>query len=362
MKLENALRWSWMNVLTLKRVEMLREKFGDLDRAFEAVNPELLLALGCRQDTVELTLNRLEEFDIGAYAGILRKKDITFFSIEDDLYPEALRALPDPPVFLYAQGDLSVLQHPCVALVGSREMNDEGKRIVERFVPPLVHAGCTTVSGLAYGVDGAVAVETLAAQGRTVAVLGNGLGSIYPTAHAKLAAKIVEAGGLVLSEFPMDTRPDKFTFPARNRIIAGLSLATVVVQAAEKSGSLITAELALEYGKDVCAVPGSIFDPLHAGCHHIISMGQAKLVTHPEEVLQEIGIMSSKKEGTRAIAFVPDSPDESAVYDILTTLPITLDDIVVKAKLNAAVSSAVLTMLEIKGAARNVGAGKWVRT
>ncbi len=361
MKLENALRWSWMNVLTFKRMQMLLEQYTNMDDALNAVTPELLVALGCRQDTVELTLNRLEEFDIGAYAGALRKKDIVFLSIDDDLYPASLRTLPDPPVFLYARGDLSVVEQPCVALVGSREMNDEGRRVVRHFVPPIVHAGCVTVSGLAYGVDAEVAQETLAAKGKTVAVLGNGLGSIYPVANAKLADSIVAGGGLVLSEFPMDMRPDKFTFPARNRIIAGLSLATVVVQAAEKSGSLITAELALEYGREVCAVPGSVFDPLFSGCHNIISSGQAKLVTDATQVLQEIGIVLSAKSTKRTSAFVADTPDEAVVFDILTTLPVVLDDLVVKAKLNAAVVSAVLTMLEIKGVARKTDGGKWVR-
>jgi len=362
MKLENALRWSWMHVLTYKRMQVLIERFKDLDRAMENMNPTLLIALGCRQDSIELVMNRLEEFDIGAYAGMLGKKDITFFSIEDDIYPVALKTIADPPVFLYAQGDLSVLQHPCIALVGSREMNTEGQRIVERLVSPMVHAGCTTVSGLAYGVDAEVAKETLAAGGRTVAVLGNGLGSIYPVANAKLAQKIVQEGGLILSEFPMDTRPDKFTFPARNRIIAGLSLVTVVVQAAQKSGSLITAELALEYGREVCAVPGSIFDPLHAGCHHLITSGQAKLVTSAQDVLQEVGIASATEGTRRTSSFTTDSPDEAAVFGALTALPAALDDLVVKAKLHAATLSAVLTMLEIKGVARKTDSGKWIRS
>lgn len=363
MTLENALRWSWMNVLSAKRVQMLQDRFGDLDTALGHIGVDLLREMGCKEETAILAMNRLEEFDIAGYARLLRTRDITFLSLEDEHYPEALRTIADPPVFLYASGDLTVLRHPCVAIVGSRKMSEEGRRVVEHLTGPLVAAGCTTVSGLAYGVDAEVAKETLRHQGRTVAVLGQGLGHIYPKAHEKLAADIVKAGGLILSEFPMDCRADKFTFPARNRIIAGASLVTVVVEAAEESGSLITAELALEYGREVCAVPGSVFDPQHAGCHKIIASGQAKLVTNAADILQEIGMHHAAAAGAPpASSFTPENAEEASVHGALTAMPVPLDDLVVKAKLNAAVVSAVLTILEIKGAARNTGGGKWVRT
>ncbi len=359
MQLETALRWSWMNVLTLKRAEALKAQYKSLDAALSHISLEMLQSLGCREQSAMLAMNRLEEFDADAHVQLLRKKGIHLLAEEDDDYPAALRTVPDRPVFLYVRGDLSILARPCIALVGSREMNDEGSRIVERFIPDIVAAGCTTVSGLAYGVDAAVASETLRASGKTVAVLGGGLGSIYPKAHATLAETLVEEGGLIVSEFPFDMQPDKFTFPARNRIIAGLSLATVVVQAAEDSGSLITAELALEYGRDVCAVPGSVFDPLFAGCHRIIGSGQAKLVTCAEDVLQEVGIVSTGR-APEASVFESDDPQECAVVASLSSLPVALDDLVIQAKLDAATVTALLTVLELKGAARKVG-GKWIR-
>lgn len=357
---ETVLRWSWMNVLTRKRAEALSQQYQTLDAALEAVSLEMLQALGCREDTGLRAMNRLEELDTDGYAKLLQKKGITLISEEDQAYPEALRSVPDRPVFLYAQGDITVLSRPCIALVGSRDMNDEGQRIVEKLIPEIVAAGCTTVSGLAFGVDGAVAVETMRAKGKTVAVLGSGLLSIYPKAHEKLAEQIMESGGLILSELPIDTRPDKFTFPARNRIIAGLSLATVVVQAAENSGSLITAELALEYGRDVCAITGSIFDPLFAGCHKIISTGQAKLSTSTADILTEVGIIASDRAASPS-AFESDDPIETNIMSQLHSLPLALDDLVIKAKLDAATVSATLTVLELKGAARKIG-GKWVRT
>ena len=359
MQLETALRWSWMNVLNAKRRHALIERFGSLEEALRAVSEPMLRELGCKEETAMIAMNRLEEFNLGTYAGILRKLDAVFLTLDDELYPAQLRTLPDPPVFLYARGDLGILDRPCIALVGSRDMNAEGERIVESLVPPLVAAGCTTVSGLAFGVDAAVAEETLRAGGKTVAVLGNGLATIHPKANEKLAEKIIAGGGLVLSEYPLDARPDKFTFPARNRIIAGLSLSTVVVQAAEGSGSLITAELALEYGRDVCAVPGSVFDPLHAGCHRIISSGQAKLVAGAEDILSEVGIVASGTAPSEK-DFHTDDPAEAAVVAALTSLPVPIDDLVVKAKLDAAKLTATLTVLELKGVARKID-GKWIR-
>lgn len=358
---DTMLRWSWMNVLTKKRYDALIGRFGSLDKALEAICEELLRELGCKQDTCINVLNRLEEFDPQTYLKELQKRGISMLDIEDEDYPAQLKTIADPPVFLYWRGDLNILQQPCIALVGSREMTDYGKRVVEHFVPAMTNAGVVTVSGLAFGIDAHVAKETIGAKGRTVAVLGHGLGIIYPKANERLANQIVSEGGLLLSEFPLDISPDKFTFPARNRIIAGLSLATVVLEASEDSGSLITADLALDYGRDVFAVPGQIFDPSFAGCHKIIAKGQAKLVTTPADVLQEIGIVTSGSTDTVRAAPELTSAPEEAVFASLTTMPKALDDIMIAAKLDAATANATLTILELRGIVKNVGAGKWVR-
>lgn len=361
MTLASALRWSWMNVLTMKRVEMLRTRFKDLDAALEHVSLEMLRELGCREDTSMLAMNRLEEFDPEAYAGILRKRDIRFLSFEDEEYPPSLREISDAPIFLYAMGDLGVLNQPCLGMVGTREMSEYGKRVVGMLVPDIIRAGMVTVSGLAFGIDAEVAKETVATGGRTVAVLGHGLGMIYPKQNERLAEEIVQKGGLILSEFPLDTRPDKYTFPARNRIIAGLSLGTVVVEAALESGSLITAELALEYGREVFAVPGQIFDSHYAGCHQLIARGHAKLVTSASEILTDIGIVSSAQGGAPVQSYTPETPEEEQILKILTTMPMVLDDLAEKTELPPSALSATLTMLEIRGIVKNIGGGKWVR-
>lgn len=360
MQFDVALRWSWMNVLNYKRYEALIAQFGSLETALEHVSLELLHGLGCREETAIIGMNRIEEMDTEQYAHELQKRGIQLITIDDDTYPSALLEIDDRPIFLHAMGDLSILDQPCLALVGTREMSEYGRRVTGFFVPEIVSAGMVTVSGLAYGIDAEVAKETLRTGGRTVAVLGHGLGMIYPKANQILAKEIVEKGGLVLSEFPLDIRPDKFTFPARNRIIAGLSLGTVVIEAAEGSGSLITAELALDYNRDVFAVPGQIFDVNYAGCHLLISKGTAKLVTSAKDVLTEIGIVASSRAPEDS-SFTPDSPEESSVYSALTSMPVAIDDLAVKTALDAASLSAILTVLELKGAIENVGAGKWVR-
>lgn len=355
----NALRWSWMHILTMKRYTALIEAYETLDNAMEMISEEMLRGLGLKEQSVMKALNRLEECDPEAYQRELAKRDVRLISIEDQDYPALLRTIPDAPVFLYARGDLSILTRPCIALVGTREMSEYGELTVSRLVPDFVRAGVTTVSGLAYGIDAQVARDTLHAGGETVAVLGHGFGTIYPKEHARLADQIVDGGGLLLSEFPLDIEPDKYTFPARNRIIAGLSLATVVVEAAEGSGSLITAELALEYNREVAAVPGRITDVGHNGCHHLITTGQAKLLSRAADILSDLGIVASDRAEVASHTF--DSPDEEVVYGALTTLPAAIDDLAIKAKLDAATLNAVLTMLELKGAARKLSGGAWVR-
>ncbi len=362
-----ALIFSWLNFLNKKRYDALIEKFGSLDEALQHLNQELLHSLGCREEFVFRILNRLDEFDPEAYARELAKRNLTLISLEDPEYPSALHTIPDPPVFLYYKGSLDILNQPCIGCVGRREMSPYGKRVTEEFVPALVRAGMVTVSGLALGIDGVVAHESIEAGGETVAVVGGGLAEIYPKSHEGLADRIVESGGLILCEFPLDQMLDKFAFPARNRIIAGLSLGTLVLEAGEGSGALITADLALEYNREVFAVPGQIFDPSFAGCHQYIGMGRAKLVSSPDEALQEIGIVADvdRSVETRDLAslqrYQPQDPEEEKIYNALTTMPQSASELVEKAEVDAAIIGAKLTMLELSGAAKNTGNGLWVR-
>ena len=355
-----ALTWSWLNVLSAKRYTALTQVYSNLDDALVEISPNMLKELGCKDETMMIVMNRLEEFDPAAYEVELAKRDLELITIEDEQYPALLKTIADPPTFLYYSGDLSILSQPCIGLVGRREMSSYGQRVTESFVPDFVRAGMVTVSGLAYGIDAVVAKETMLAGGKTVAALGHGLGMIHPKENAKLAKDIVANGGLILSEYPIDARPDKHTFPGRNRIIAGLSLGTVVLEAGEGSGALITADLALDYGREVFAVPGQVFDPNFAGCHEVIAKGTAKLVTSAKDVLSDIGIVareSTEKEST----YIPSNAVEEAIIKVLTTMPQSSGDIVEKAGIETGVINSALTMMELAGAAKNVGGGQWVR-
>ena len=204
--------------------------------------------------------------------------------------PLPLREIPDPPARLYCAGQAFVLDTPAVAVVGSRRCTRQGRDIAFALARDLAAQGLTIVSGLAYGIDAAAHRGALAsATAPTVAVLGSGLDRIYPRSHERLAAEIVEHGGALVSEYEPTTGPRKHHFPARNRIVSGLCLAVVIVEASERSGSLITARLALEQGRDVMAVPSLVSSPLAAGCHRLIRQGAA-LVECAEHVLEALGL------------------------------------------------------------------------
>lgn len=353
-----ALIWSYANVLTKKRYDALKDHYGSLEQALVAIDESMLKALGCREETIMGTLNRLAEFNVEVYKQELSKRDLEFISIEDEAYPALLKTIPDPPVFLYYKGSLDIVKQPCIGCVGARDMSAYGKRVVEEFIPAFVQAGLVTVSGLAYGIDTEVAKETLYAKGKTVAVVGHGLADIYPTSNRSLAKDIVSQGGVIISEYPLDMQADKHTFPARNRIIAALSMATLVLEAGKGSGSLITADLALEYGREVFVVPGQIFDDSYLGANMCIADAKGKLAVSPEKVLADVGVVTFQRSNAE---FKPTDTEEAALYGALTTMPQSASDLVEKAQLDAAIITAKLTMLELQGVAKNVGNGMWVR-
>ncbi len=353
-----AITWFALGVLTKRRYDMLLKRFGNLTDALSALSETMLQELGCKPETITQTLQRKEKLHIAEYARRMEQAGITLISFEDDTYPQMLREIGDPPVFLSYRGDLSLLNRPCLGIVGSRNMSSYGKRIVDSWVPEITGNGVVTVSGLALGVDAAVASVTIANSGKTVAVLGHGLARIYPPTHRGLSDEILASGGLLLSEFPLDIAPDKYTFPARNRIIAGLSRGVLVVEAGEGSGALITADLAIDYGREAFAVPGSIFSELSAGCHTILSRGEAKIALSAREVLQDIGVLPMTQSVMHSPP--PEDPLQRQIWEALTGVPQRISDLVESCALDASCIGATLTTLEIASRARSVD-GMWVR-
>ena len=353
------LLWSCMQVLNRERFDAIMKVFGNLEDAAKHIDGELLRGLGCREQLIANVLERMGKCDPEEEEKLLFSTNAEIITVADDCYSERLKDIADAPIFLYAQGDLSILEQPSIALVGTRKMSSYGKRVAQEFTRALAKAGIVTVSGLARGIDSLVAEETIRASGKTVAVLGQGLLTLSPQAKV-LSQKIVDSGGLILTEFPLRTAPDFFTFPLRNRIIAGLSLATVVLEAPESSGALITAKLAFDYGREVFAVPGQIFDQNFVGCHTIIRKQAARLVASPNDLLQEIGVIVPDADPER-ITYVPKNDEEKKILNCLNGMPQNIDDVVQKSRMSVGVVGAILTVLELNGAARNLGQGQWIK-
>ncbi|MBE3570857.1 MAG: DNA-protecting protein DprA [Bacillales bacterium] len=227
----------------------------------------------------------IHSFDMNQWLNIYESCQIQFFPIYDSNYPNSLKQIPTPPWGLYAVGDSQILSdEKKIAFVGSRKGNDYGKKVISKFIPPLVEKEFIIVSGLAAGIDSFSHQEALQAGGKTIAVLGGGFFHLYPKENAPLA-KLIAEKGLLISEYPPNRKPKKWHFPERNRIISGMTIGTVVIQAGKRSGSFITVQHALEQGKEVFAVPGSIFDPLSDGTHDLLADG-AHLVRNAEDIIK----------------------------------------------------------------------------
>ena len=267
-------------------------------------------------------------------------------TLADSNYPGPLLETPDPPALLYAAGRIELLGQPALAVVGSRNATAQGARDAEQFAKAFSEAGLTIVSGLALGIDAAAHRGGLSAQGSTIAVLGTGVDVIYPRHNAALAARIAESG-LLLSEFPLGTPGVAHNFPRRNRVISGLAQGCLVVEAALASGSLITARAAVEQGREVFALPGSIHSPLSKGCHALIKQG-AKLVESAEDVLSELsGFRRTAFASTRAPAPQSDAP--GGLLPHMGFDPVDLNSLCMRAGLPVEQVSAELLRLELAG-------------
>ncbi len=292
-------------------------------------------------------------------------------TLDDPRYPSRLRELPDAPPLLYVVGDPELLTLAQLAVVGSRNPTPDGRADARRFAAHLARCGLVITSGLALGVDGAAHEGALEAEGGTVAVLACGVDRVYPASHHGLARRIVESGGALVAERPLGTRPRREFFPARNRIISGLSLGVLVVEAAIHSGSLITARLAAEQNREVFAIPGSIHNPLSRGCHRLIRQG-AKLVETAEDVLEELGpllgagVSSPLETSSEVPAFsdaaLPDDPDHRAVLEALGHRPCPVDEVVARTGLKVEAVASMLLVLELQGFVASAPGGLYSRT
>ena len=286
-------------------------------------------------------------------------------TLTDPDYPDRLKEIHAPPLVLFVAGDKSALKHEQIAMVGSRHPSPSGLRDAEEFAYQLVAAGFAITSGLALGVDGACHRGALRAKGITIGVMGTGLNHLYPATHRMLAKDILNNGGALVSEFPLDTRPIPQNFPRRNRIISGMSKGTLVVEAAIKSGSLITARYASEQGREVFAIPGSIHHGLARGCHYLIQQG-ATLVESPEDIVNELALslpatpkQKPKRKTSRSAPSQSPllAPEETQLLDQIEYATTPMDVIILRSGLTAAAVSSILLSLELQGHIQSVPGG-----
>jgi DNA processing protein len=338
----------------------LAAHFADPTVAFSSTVSELSAIEGLDASVIEGLMGFAQWEEVNREIRRVEQAGATLIPFTAAAYPARLRMIADPPPLLYVKGRLCAEDNKAVAVVGSRSASEYGRRVARNLCRELASLGFTVVSGMARGLDGTAHEATLSAGGRTIAVLGSGVDRPYPPEHDKLYHRISESGA-VLSEFPIGTGPLAFNFPARNRLISGLSLGVVVVEATEKSGSLITAALALEQGREVFAVPGEVGASRSRGTHRLIRQG-AKLVETAADIIEEIApqlLNRARLGATDAQRALPQQARAEArrVFALLQERSAQIDEVIERSGLSPAEVSEVLLELELQGYVRQL-AGK----
>ncbi|MBI4435177.1 DNA-protecting protein DprA [Candidatus Uhrbacteria bacterium] len=338
------------------RMARLARRFPSMERAFGASALELTEA-GIEPEIVSRFLQERIHIDPDALYRELEVRGIRLVTIKDDIYPPLLKQIYDPPAVLFVRGVLPDPNRKHLAVVGSRGASKYGLRVTDELIEPVARAGVVIVSGLAYGIDATAHDAALRAEGTTLAVLGSGVDheSIYPSHNRALASRILASGGALISEFPLHTPPLKQNFPFRNRIIAGLCQGTLVVEAAIKSGSLITARSAMDSNRDVYAVPGPIHSLLSEGPHELIKNG-ATPVTKPEDIF---GI---EPMPAPVSAYQPANEEETLVWSRLSRTPLHVDELIRSTQLPAPKLMSTLTLMEMKGGITHEGGQFYTRS
>ncbi|MBG0785034.1 MAG: DNA-protecting protein DprA [Anaerolineaceae bacterium] len=333
------------------RFQQILAFFGDLALAWQAP-AQAFREAGLPEKTIENLIKLRDEIELDQFYDSIQAQNITVLTLPDPDYPRLLREITQPPPVLYIRGELTPADDFSVAMVGTRKVTAYGQQITRDTSTFLAGHGLTIVSGLARGVDGLAHQHALQAGGRTIAVLGSGVDVIYPPEHRKLAEAIIE-NGAIISDYPLGTQPEGVNFPPRNRIISGLSLATIVVEAGDRSGALITADFAVEQGRDVFAVPGNVLSPMSQGTNRLIQNGAYAMIS-PQDVLDALGL-AQVSDFQAARQTLPADTTEAKILQVLDYEPVHVDEICHAAGLPVETVTAALTMMELKGMVQHVG-------
>lgn len=345
------------------RVRRLLDVFGSPERILAAKTGEIVRVDGFSEELAETISHWENHADLQRELRRIAELNLKLIPREDDLYPPLLKQIHDPPIILYVWGELTKRDHNAIGVVGSRGATAYGLAMTKKLSFQISYAGFTVISGLARGIDTAAHEAALAAKGRTVAVIGSGIGQLYPPENQALAEKIASQGAIV-SEYPVDRIADKQTFPYRNRIVAGWGCGLLVVEAPARSGSLITAQQAAEQGRTVYAVPGNIDRPTSVGCNKLIQQG-ARLVTDGADILDDLMVLfptapsPPKLEEPRPAVNL--TVDEQILYDALGTEESHINDITERSGLTPATVSSTLMRLEMKRLVRPLPGKRYTR-
>lgn len=333
------------------RFQALLDHFGDVQSAWNAPT-DVLRQSGLGQKTLENLLQIRAQVDLDRVWESIQAQGIQVLTWEDEAYPARLKEIDQPPPVLYLRGELKPEDTWAVAIVGTRRITAYGRQVTEEVASALARDGITIVSGLARGVDSVAHQAALEAGGRTLAVLGSGVDRIYPPEHRRLGEQVIAQGALV-SDYPLGTPPDANNFPPRNRLISGLSLAVIVVEAGATSGALITAAFAADQGREVFAVPGNINAPSSQGTNRLVRDGAHPLLD-VQDVLEVLNLtMVTEQRVARAV--LPADATEARLLQVLGRQPLHVDDIRLQTGMPIEQVSAALALMELKGMVRQVG-------
>lgn len=341
------------------RFRKLISHFKSLENAWNA-NASEFYGAGIEENIIEKISASRKNISPDQEFEKLERENIKIMTIDDDLYPALLKEIHTAPALLYYKGEMKK-DDLSIAIVGSRKISTYGQRVASQLANELSRAGLIIISGMAYGVDSIAHNECVKLKNRTIAVLGGGIdtASIYPSSNCQTAESIISNGGAVISEYPIGTPPLKQHFPARNRILSGLSLGVLIIESAERSGTLITVRFALEQNREVFAVPGNIYSKTSEGTNNLIKLG-AKLVSKSEDILEELNLESAV-EIKKAREIIPDNEEEKIILENLSPdEPIQIDKLAKIIKMNTSALSSLLTLMEIKGKVKNVGGMRYV--
>ncbi|MBU0598170.1 DNA-processing protein DprA [Patescibacteria group bacterium] len=340
-----------------KKFKMLYNHFSSMKNAWRASYSELHAA-GLTNKDAETIFTKRGGINPDKLWEDLTENNIQVITIKHANYPHLLKQIHLPPALLYVKGQWPVDSEYSLAVVGTRKTSSYGRQAVLEITSELSKAGLTIISGLALGIDALAHQAALEAGGITIAVLGCGLDIIYPATNRQLSEKILREKGALISEYPPGTQPLKYHFPARNRIISGLSKGVLVIEGGQDSGSLITANFALEQNREVFAVPGNIFSQSSRGPNKLIKMG-ASVVTSANDILQALNIEQAQQFKTNK-KIIPASQEEKIILEYLSSEALHIDEIIKSSKLKSSIVNSCLTMLEMKGFVRNLGGAYYV--